>query len=313
MKTTQDQRPVQQQSRSASKGQNSGKRRPRRTGKKPDNIIYTQPDTFNRKQFVLHLATMVAVVLALLFGMSLFFKVEQVTVAGVSKYTEWEIREASGIQDGDNLLTLSKSKISSRIYSRLPYVKYVRIGRELPNTVKIEVVELDVTYAVEAEEQQWWLIRADGMVVEQIDKLQSAQYTQILGLRLQNPEVAAQAIAVEPQPQETMPDGTTVPPTVKGEEQLTAALAIMQSLEENGIMGQVVSIDVSDPGDLQMWYEDRFRVLLGNSDRLPEKISQIATAVRDYMASYESGTLDVRQATQKEDGKTYEVIYKRFE
>ena len=66
--------------------------------KKPTpDVVYTQPDPFNRNRFILRLVTVVAVVLALIFGMSIFFKVKTVTVAGTNKYTAWDVREASGI------------------------------------------------------------------------------------------------------------------------------------------------------------------------------------------------------------------------
>ena len=92
----------------------------RRSRSKQDNqTVYTPPKAFNRRRLWLQLATVFAIVLALVFGMAIFFKVETVKVAGVDKYTEYQIREASGIQDGDNMLSLSKSTISSRIMQSL--------------------------------------------------------------------------------------------------------------------------------------------------------------------------------------------------
>ena len=273
------------------------KRRPQREERPnsaSNDVTYTQPANFNRRRFLLQLGTMVAVVVALLFVISLFFKVDNVTVAGVSKYTEWEIMEASGIKEGDNLLTLSKARISSRIYERLPYVKTVRIGRELPNTVKIEVVELDVTYTVETESGEWWLMRADGVVLDKIEQAETGKYTKVTGLQIVEPITGQKALAAETEPAGTYPDGTTVPRTEKAEDRLTAALSILQSLEENGVLGEVASVDVSDLWNLQLWYGDRIRVLLGNNTRIPEKVSMMATAIRDNLKPYASGELDVR-------------------
>lgn len=273
------------------------KRRPHREERPnsaSNDVTYTQPANFNRRRFLLQLGTMVAVVVALLFVISLFFKVDNVTVAGVSKYTEWEIMEASGIKEGDNLLTLSKARISSRIYERLPYVKTVRIGRELPNTVKIEVVELDVTYTVETESGEWWLMRADGVVLDKIEQAETGKYTKVTGLQIVEPITGQKALAAETEPAGTYPDGTTVPRTEKAEDRLTATLSILQSLEENGVLGEVASVDVSDLWNLQLWYGDRIRVLLGNNTRIPEKVSMMATAIRDNLKPYASGELDVR-------------------
>ena len=64
-------------------------------------IQYTPAKPFNRNRFLLQLATVLGVVLALVLVMSIFFKVDQVMVSGSEKYTPWEIKEAAGIQNGD--------------------------------------------------------------------------------------------------------------------------------------------------------------------------------------------------------------------
>jgi hypothetical protein len=274
----------------------------------PD-VIYTQPANFSRKRFLLQLGTMVIVVLALLFAMSLFFKVEKISVSGVSKYTEWDIREASGIQEGDNLFTLSKARICTSIYERLPYVKIVRIGRKLPDTVLIEIEELPVTYGIQAENGKWWFIRSDGVLLEQAGDTLADGSARILGVRITEPVVNEKATALETASTATMPGGEAVPDTVKSEEQLIAALTIIENLESNGILGEVASIDVSNLWDLELWYGDRIRVVLGDSTLLKEKITTMTTAIREEVEPYAKGTLDV----SKEDGKTHEGIFKRQE
>ncbi len=259
----------------------------------PD-VVYTQPGPFNRNRFLLQLLTVAAVVLALLFGMSVFFKVQDVTVAGTNKYTAWDVRQASGIQDGENLLTISEAKISSNIRSKLPYVDKVRVGIKLPDTVKIEIVELDVVYAIESDAGEWWLMRADGVVLDKIEQAETGKYTKVTGLQIVEPITGQKALAAETEPAGTYPDGTTVPRTEKAEDRLTAALSILQSLEENGVLGEVASVDVSDLWNLQLWYGDRIRVLLGNNTRIQEKVSMMATAIRDNLKPYASGELDVR-------------------
>lgn len=284
---------------------NSDRKKPAR------DVVYTQPPNFSRKRFLLQLGTMVIVVVALLFVMSLFFKVEEVSVSGVSKYTEWDIREASGIQEGDNLLTLSKASICSRIYKRLPYVKTVRIARKLPDTVLIEIEELDVTYAVETEGEKWWLIRSDGVALEAIEPEKAETHTCIYGVTLQNPKTGEKVAAVQPQPTETMPDGTPVPVTVKAEEKLTAALTIMQNLESYGILGEVKRIDVTDIYDLRLWYGKDARILvrLGDHTRIPDKIELMEGAIRVELEPYAKGTLDVSKA----DGETKAADFIRSE
>lgn len=283
------------------------RRRRRRTQKKTSaEVVYTQPTNFSRKRFLLQLGTMVVVVIALLFGMSLFFKVDHVSVSGVEKYTGWDIYQACGIQEGDNLLTISKARVASRIYERLPYVKSVRIARKLPDTVLIEIRELDVTYAVETDGGDWWLMRSDGVILEKIESEVVGSYTRIQGVKVLMPTVGEKAVPAEPEPAGTYPDGSTVPVTTTGQERLTAAMSIMQNLEKNGILGAVTRIDVSDLWDLQLRYDDRIQVLLGENTRMEDKIGDMAAAILDTLKPYAKGILDVSMA----DGKTREPIFK---
>lgn len=277
----------------------------RRKAEKPQNkrppdsqIVYTQPKPISTGVFLLRLLTVVAVVLALTLGMSIFFKVSTVTVSGNDKYTAWDVREASGIQDGENLLTLNKARIGGKIKTTLPYVDDVRIGIKLPDTVNIEIIELAVTYAVEADDSTWWLMDASGKLLEQIGSAQATAYTQVLGVQVTGAQAGQQAAAVEPEPEtltQTNEAGetveVTVPVTVRGAERLNAAISILQYLEDNGILGDAASVDVSDMSDLEVWYGDRYQVKLGDTTQLSYKIKSMKLAI-DQMSDYQTGVLD---------------------
>ncbi len=259
------------------------------------NIVYIPPKPFDRRRFLLRMATVAAVVLALLLGMSIFFKVKNVTVSGTEKYTAWDVMEASGIHEGENLLTLSKARIGGKIRTQLPYIKSVRIGIRLPDTVNIEVVEMDVVYAVADAEDNWWLMDATGKVVDQVSAAEAKGHTQIHGVRLSAPSVSSMAVAEEPQP-ETNEAGEEIPVTVHGSERLNAVIKILGGLEKNGVIGQVASVDVSDMTMLEVWYEDRYQVLLGDLERIDYKLESMAKAIAQQ-SQYQRGILDVSFTT----------------
>lgn len=72
----------------AAPGKNVRRPAPRREKTQPGpDVVYTQPGPFNRNRFLLQLCSIVAVVLALTFGISLFFTVKHVEVSGMEKYT----------------------------------------------------------------------------------------------------------------------------------------------------------------------------------------------------------------------------------
>lgn len=276
-------------------------------------VIYTQPGPFNTMRFMLRLITVIAVVFALIFGMSIFFKVKTVTVAGSNKYTPLDVREASGILEGENLLGISEARISTNIKENLPYVDTVRVGIKLPDTVKIEIEELDVVYSVEAENGSWWLMRSDGVIVEKTNAAEAEQHTKLLGVKIAKPKVGKEAAAAKPAPVETTEEGESTP-SVKDQsaEQLQAAISIFQYLEERGIVGDAASVDVSNMTQLEIWYLDRFQVLLGDSTELSYKVKLAQIAIDEHMQTYDSGVLDVSLTIQPDPEKEYQVIYTPF-
>lgn len=279
-------------------------RRHRNTPRKPQKksldseIVYTQVKPFVVSVFLLRLLTVVAVVAALVLGMSIFFKVGTVNVAGCETYTPWDIKVASGIQDGENLLTLNKSRIVGKIKTTLPYVNEVRLGIKLPDTVNIEITELSVAYAIADEDGNKWLMDAQGKLLEQLQPLEEKAYTQVLGITVTGPQAGQQAVATEPEPvTETVTDASgeteavTVPVTVQGREKLEAAIMILQYLEDNGVLGEMASVDVTDVSGIQLWYEDRFQILLGDTTQLNRKVKSVKLAI-DQMSEYQTGVLD---------------------
>ncbi len=245
-------------------------------------VIRTQPKAFHRRRLLLHILTITAVVLAVSLGLSVFFKVDTVTVAGAARYSPWTVSEASGIQKGDSLIFFGKAGAASRILGALPYVKSVRFSIKLPGTVSILIEEVPVAYAVQASDESWWLMTADGKVTEQLHG-EADGYTKILGLRLKSPAVGQQAVAEEAAQQE--------PAVTTGADRMRVLLQILDQLEANEILGQAASVNVANLQDLQMWYGSRYQVKLGDSSRLDYKIAAVKASV-DQMGQYETGILD---------------------
>ena len=293
-----------------------GKRPVRRERKLRDSdVVYTPPKPFKRGRFLLHLITVAAVVLAIVMGMSIFFKVETVKVSGCNKYTPWDVSEASGVEIGSNLMTISRAQISGNIISNLPYVDTVRVGIILPDTVNIEITELDVVYSIQDAAGNWWLMNADGKIVEGIDMVSAKGYTQVLGVRLESPSAGQQAVAqeeelttiplVDPEgetdqaeettepAQETMDETTpTIAVGITGAERLNTVMTVLKELSNNSITGQIDSVDVTSLSAVELWYDERFQVNLGDTNRLDYKIGALKATV-SRMETYESGELDI--------------------
>ena len=284
----------QREERKAERRKQQGKKPEVKRPKQPTPaVIYTQPASFNRNRLLIQMVTMIAVVLALVFGMSVFFKVEHILVSGNQVYSEWDIKTESGLEEGvDNLLTFSRPRAGALIKANLPYVDTVRFGIKLPDTVNIIVEEDEVVYAIQDQNEAYWLISSEGRVVEMGSKASASNNTEIIGVELENPIIDERGIALETVSTETIEGGELAPVTVTGAQKLTAVLQILQALEENGIVGDVASVDVTRLEDIILWYGSRYQVNLGDSANLDYKIACMNDVILQ-MNEWQSGILDI--------------------
>ena len=276
---------------------NTQKKKQNRPKQPTPAVIYTQPQAFNRNRLMIQLMTAAAIVAALVLGLSVFFKVDTITVSGAEVYDPYMIEKNSGIERGDNLLTFSRPRAGALIKANLPYVDTVRFGIKLPGTVNIIIEEDDVVYAIKDQNEAWWLINSDGRVVEQGTGSKAANHTQVLGVKIESPVPDTVAMAVETVSTETYPEGDPnagqpVPVTLTNSQRLTAALQILKALEANDIVGSAASVDVSRLEDIILWYGTRYQVNLGDSANLEYKISCMNDVILQ-MSDYQSGILDI--------------------
>lgn len=264
-------------------------------------VVYTPAQTISFRRMLLRILVVAAVALALCLSLSIFFKVKTVTVAGAEKYTPWSVMEASGIQEGESLISLNTIGAAARVLKVLPYVESVQVGIKLPDTVNIEIKEYEVAYAIRDQDGLWWRITSNGKVLEQVNGGQATENAQILGVVLASPAVNEQAVAGETATATAATDETaestetvaTQPNLIQPAQRLSTVLGILQQLEANEILGQVASIDVSDMSRIVLWYGTQYEVILGDETQMEKKVAAMTAAIRSSLQSYDSGTLDV--------------------
>ena len=258
------------------------------------------------RTFVRRLVTSIAVAVFISLVLMAFLRVRNISVVGNSMYSQEEIQEASGISTGSALLLVNKTTVASRIRAQLPYIDEVRVGIGLPDTVKIEVVELETTFAVAADDGSFWLINSGGRLIERITGKDAGDYLRIEGIRIESGEVGDQAKAVEePAPpvqekeeneeeeEETEEEEAEErPPEASAAERLDTALQIVRQLAEEEDIRSITSVDVSSIYDLQIWYGTRFQVKLGGTSELSYKLEYMVAALAQ-LDSYQTGVLDL--------------------
>lgn len=280
------------------KAKNSRKRKTSHPTQPAPAIIYTQPKTFNRTRLLVQLLSVAAVVAAMVMSLSVFFKVKHITVSGTQTYDAYAVETASGIkkqtaeEKGDNLFSFSHARAGAQIVAKLPYVKSVRFGIKLPDTVNIIIEEENVVYAIKDNTGTWWLMNAAGRVVTMANNSTASNYTQILGVTLDYPAPNTQAVATETASTQTDASGEPVPLSVTGSQRLEVAKQILTAMESNGIVGEAASVDVSRTEDIILWYGSRYQVNLGDASQLEYKIACMKDAILQ-LGDYETGILDI--------------------
>lgn len=125
--------------------------------------------------------TFFLVIVALVFIMSVFFKVSRIEVKGNSIYTTDEVIKASGIETGDNLFFINGIAAGSRVAVKLPYVDSVQINRGLPNLVTIVVTESKAVGCLNVGDELW-SVSSSGKFLSSISASDSEHIAMISGI-----------------------------------------------------------------------------------------------------------------------------------
>ena len=249
------------------------------------------------------LLCIIAVVVALTAGATVFFRVETVAVSGNQRYTREEIVAASGIQLGDNLYSLNKIRIDQNIRRTLPYIGDLSINRALPSTIVITVTEWeavarlavpDPAQAAAAQKElleknpeadplvtadESWLISVGGKLLEPAPADSSA--IPVSGLTPIDPQAGSML---------EVPEGEKT--------RLEALIALLHALEEAELYGEVSSVRLEDT-QLVLRYLDRFDVKMRLNDDFSYKLRLMQTVrlqIEERHSVDAAGSIDLTQA-----------------
>ncbi len=221
--------------------------------------------------------TLALMVVAVVMALILFFKVENIRVEGEAQYSEQEIRKAAGVQIGDNLYLINKSKASDNVFGTLPYVRKVRIYRELPSTLIIEVQESSVAGIIITPDGDW-VLNAEGKIMERREPATEYEHTVIDGVELVSPAVGRNAQAVE-----------------EDSYRLEELKSLLKELELKGLLDKVQAIHLGESDMLTMEYDERFLVYLPWGADYEYKLRGLE-AVIGKLEVNETGTIDMLRA-----------------
>lgn len=242
------------------------------------NNRYGAPKKKKKKNSLFAPLSFLLVCAAIVFGMGVFFRVQTIEVRGAVTYSDEEVIEASGIDEGDNLFFINRISASSRIFSRLPFVESASIERSLPNKIVITVEESYALAYVDWEGQCWMMTGSCKMLGsgagEELNGL-----IHVLNVTPLSPS-AGETMAVDPS--ESL--------------KLTYLQTLLHAMETLGMTSDVTELDMQNAASPTFRYLDRFTVKMGANDNTDYKLRMLLSAVEQMDGSV-MGTVDLSEGT----------------
>lgn len=188
-----------------------------------------KPKPRKRRRFgaIRKLLSTVLTVAAISGACLVFFRINQVEVAGNERYLAQDVVQASGIGPGGSLILLGQESAIDRILDQLPYVKSAEIQRALPDRVIIRIQEYEAAAVISGSPGGLWILASQGKILEQSDNPQGL--LQIFGLSAHQP-VPGEYVAAE--------SGL--------ENRLNLVLELIQLLEERDILRQCETLQCNN-------------------------------------------------------------------
>lgn len=226
------------------------------------------------------LSILFALVVCIIFVVgcvSLFFKVNTVLIEGETGYDKDAIREASGIKLDQNLYSIDKTAIQKSVITSYPYIKDVRVDRRIPTTIAL-IIEEDVPH-------YYFEIAGEYFVLS--DKLRVLEYTEdITELLTREPNIIklnTQRIIYAVVGQQIV---------FENEEYFQYAQDMLATFLGSELADKITLIDFSDKFNIFVMYDGRFKIEIGNIDKIAMKINYAFQILNSFDSSY-SGTINV--------------------
>ncbi len=236
------------------------------------------------RRFLLATAT-IAILIVICVGVSLkyFFKIDEITVEGKTRYNNDDIIAASMIKKGDNLIMCDTSLGEDKIQKKFSYIEEVDIEKKPFNKINIKVTEAKPTYVVE-NNGKYLVLGKSGKIIEINSKNAYKDIPEILGAKLKNVKLSSKI----------QYNDKNLPKYLD---------KLVDNIGKYKITG-VKTIDISDMYAVKLIKNSGFTIIIGNFENIEYKLETAARIISDNVRENVTGTLDVSLASS-DSGKSY--------
>ena len=215
-------------------------------------------------------------VIALIPALTLFFRVETIHVSGTVRYTEDDVREATGVELGSNMYLLNKFEVQRQLREALPYIEDVQIRRILPDQLSITITECSHVYAV-TQEGVAWVFSSSGRIVDRMEGYEARYLPQVDGCQLLAPALGTKIQTAFEEERDTRQE---------------SLLNLLKAVEAAGEVGRISGYHLENPERLTMDYVGRFEVRMPYGADYSYMLTYLGL-VMQQLGSNERGIIDL--------------------
>ena len=196
-----------------------------------------------------------------------FFKVDTIIVEGSEKYDYGSIVKASGITEDDLTFMISDDEVSEALYDNFSFIRSVKLIREYPSTVIIEIEEETPKFYFEFKDE-YFVVGSKMKVLDRFTEYERmiSVYNELIPVLLPTIKSAIVSFDVE---------------FVSTKESKHVMKAI-ELLYESEILSNLSEIDLSLRFEMNLNYEDRIQIKLGSIKDFADKLDFARGIIKTY-------------------------------
>ncbi|MBR5452787.1 MAG: FtsQ-type POTRA domain-containing protein [Clostridia bacterium] len=208
----------------------------------------------------------ILVLVLIILGGYYLLRIREVRFEGSDIYSHEQLMSSCGVNYGDKMYGIDKKEIARNIIDECPYVKSVRITRDLPGTLIVRVEEYDAGFYAEVGGE--YFVFGENLIV--LERLVSSDETKEKGLiRLEAGEISYAVVG-----QELIVSGSTDRETLK---------RVMSASVASKVYDRMTILNIKDKYDIFAVCDDLYKLMLGDSSDVTLKLDLGGKIMSDEM------------------------------
>lgn len=231
-------------------------------------------------------------------------------VTEIAGYSADSILQRMGVQLEENIFSFEPGEKAAVLEQNFPLLGSIKVIRDYPNTVVVQVTEAVPAYAVQNGSK--WLVISDKWKILSEESTQPEGLCTLYGGKLQDTAPGQGFWFVE----DADAASTSGSETAESESAVSTETARMEALrtlvgklEEYGLSQDVTRLEVADTEQLAFLYQDRISVLLGTLNDLDYKLDRaryvLTNADGKGCGPTDTGRLDFSHTSASSTRKIY--------